>query len=322
MKKLMNLVEDSGVSPFLVQSVVATCFLVAFLIVRYGLGLSLKDSIIFIICSFIIATIIYYLIYIIINNFKKIIFPLITLIICLSLIAYYCPSSISSILNKPIKLIFTVQKTNYKLLDVVEPKVTIYQYNYFKIVIPTDLDTSKQKISKEQIIRDLNTIDKKLVSMINEIRILDYINKCEENDGALTLASHYTINDYSIIELYASDRDNSSDCKYILCHELGHMLNGNTKLISATASYIDTVKKDDIAYINTISEYIKDAKKDNNTYAHFPSTYANNYFIKSGTYLEDFAESFAIYMTEPKTLKNLFPNRYSFFKNLSKETEA
>lgn len=146
---------------------------------------------------------------------------------------------------------------------------------------------SNQHISG--LIKDsLNMLPKHIQAAIKDIDvyIVNEAIKCPEHVGQLSVTAGCANSYDGWIELISPYTD-----KRVVVHEFGHIV-GDMKTPRNTDMYS--------AFFSAIlsSEPIG------------PTNYSRRY------YKEDFAESFAIYVLAPKILKDGYPLRYEFFKEL------
>ncbi|MGB9637845.1 MAG: hypothetical protein ACPL1F_00910, partial [bacterium] len=133
---------------------------------------------------------------------------------------------------------------------------------------------------KNEIIK---TLDKLPLKTINKASIIEINDKINENYDSLGV----TFNKVSYIPIYLHSNPNPFSLDYVLIHELGHANDFyNNVLFNYKSSILGLIPKFPFGFKEFITDYA--------------STKA----------LEDFAESFAFYYTNPQKLKEIAPIKY------------
>jgi len=200
------------------------------------------------------------------------------------------------------------EQEGYTLKGDVVRNVIINTVGHTKVIVPKDLDATKQHITAKEIVNTLEKMPERLRKVIDEVQILDYRNpddtyweKVYNIPGFRSFATggnrqiHFYENGHEL-KKHVIDYLPSA-----MAHEMGHNLdrelgkNLANKVFSAGKDWTEAMKKDyNISKKQYVSGYAEQAKSN----------------------LEDFADSVADFILDKQNFETNFPHRADVLRGL------
>jgi hypothetical protein len=169
----------------------------------------------------------------------------------------------------------------------------LYQYENFDIVVPKNLDTTKQLLTIDTVAENFFNIDEKFRKGINCIYLFDFEEERQTNCIGGTIVATYSNNN---IYFYKNNTLEHSHPRWeinmfplFLMHEVSHHYDNINKIscLKEWESIIDNDKK--VLYSLSLNDYYLNYR-----------------------YREEFASSMALYCMNGIFLKKYYPERYEF----------
>jgi hypothetical protein len=196
----------------------------------------------------------------------------------------------------------------YTLKGDIIREVHTYDAGNIKVVVPKDLDTTKQRLKAEDIVSTLQKMPEKLKCAVDEVQILDYRNPddayWEKKYNIPGFQSFATGSNRQIHYYENGDLTRKSVLSQLpesMAHEMGHNLDR------------ELGKTTDSGRICTEKTWTEAMEKDYNT---LKKQYVSDYAERAGSPVEDFADSVAGYVLNKTGFAKSFPYRAKALRGL------